>query len=116
MALLDTQPTYTPPSKEQILAATANRIKQVSVKAFQDIVKIQKEGIDLVWSNPRLTPQEIIDALGEDAVKVFKFHGLLTDFLTDVAEQDGIDYTPAKPTNAFTITDTTVTVTEDPYA
>lgn len=101
--------------KEKFLLNLSKRIKFLSSKGFSELSKIQKDGIDLVWKNNQFTPQEIIDALGDDAIKIFQFHGGLTEYLVGIAKVDGIDYTPALPTNAFTVKDGKITVLDEPY-
>lgn len=105
------------PSKEAIVQNTVNAITHSPAKTFRDLVKIQNMGISMVWNNPNATPQEIIDGLGDNAIKVFQFHGALTNFLINISQIDGIDYTPALPSNAFTVNLSagTITVLEQPY-
>lgn len=104
-----------PPSKEEVLKRVVHRIENVSRQAFSNLVKTQREGIDIVWNHPRLTPQEIVDELGERAAKVFQFHGALTEYIKAVSEIDGVQVDLKYPTNAFTIDNGVITVTEDPY-
>ena len=59
--------------------------------------------IDILWKNDKATAQEIIDALGTDALKVFQFHGALTDFVNGIAQLDGSEVTVKYPTNTFTV-------------
>ena len=104
-------------SKELKLENISRRIKNMLAKTFKDLVEIQKRGVEILWNDPTLTPQEIINSLGEDAIKVFQFHGGLTEYLHQISQIDGTPYTPALPTNAFVIDPIagTITVTEDPY-
>ena len=116
MSILSNIPT-TIITDEQILNGIARQIKEISRKSFFDLVEIQKNGIDMVWNNGKFTPQQVIDSLGSDAIKIFQYHAGLTDYLVAISEIDGIEYTPALPNNAFTINAQTgkITVTEDPY-
>ena len=116
MSLL-TQQANTPPSDEQQLQFIANQIKRVSSTTYSNLVELQKDGIKMLWKNIKYTPQQIIDALGEDAIKVFQFHGGLTEYIMTISAVDGVNYIPALPTNAFTIDPNTgkITVTNDPY-
>ena len=115
MSLLTGEPTFTPPSKEQRLKNIAQNIKGATKQAYKQITDIQRNGVNLVWGNPNLTPQEIIDALGDDAVKIFQYHGLLTDLIKQLAALDGVTPDIKLPTNEFTITDGKITVGTGPY-
>lgn len=103
--------------KELTKLAVANRIRGMSANTFEQLAHTQKRGIDLVWHNPRgLTPQEVCDGLGTDAGSVFRLHSELTKTLVTVATLDGVDYTPALPTNAYQVNDDgTVTILDEPY-
>jgi hypothetical protein len=68
-----------------------------------------------VWHNRQFTPQQIIDSLGDDAVKIFDFHRGLTEYLVTVSFLDGVEYTPALHTNAFTVANGKITVLDTPY-
>jgi len=116
MGLLNTSTQPTPPTREQILATVARRIRQTAIDSFKTISKIQEDGIRLVWESNSFTPQEIVDALGEDAPKIFQYHGALTDYLSTITEVDGVEYTPAKPKNAFSVVDGTIVISDQPYA
>lgn len=117
MSILETtKPIASSPTKEQLLENVKKKINIFSSRSFSELVKIQKEGIDLVWNNRQHTPQEIIDSLGDDAIKVFQFHGALTTLIATIAKMDGIEIELKYPTNAFTISNTgKITVTDQPY-
>ena len=102
---------------EQKQAAVASSIKRTAVVNYQQLVRIQKEGIRTVWNNPYgLTPQQVCDALGTDAVKVFDIHGVLTDAIVQIADRDGVTPDVALPKKNFTRNqDGTVTVLETDY-
>lgn len=96
-------------------------ILSLSRRTFAAMLEAQRQGIDLLWHGQEqgvhsLTPQEVCDALGEDAVKVFEFHGALTAFLAAQAVADGVSVDLKLPPFAFTENqDGTITVTTDPY-
>lgn len=100
---------------EQILNALSIEIKRFSKTSYDDILGIQNKGINLLWRRGRFTPQQIIDALGPDALKIFQMHGILTDAINQIAAIDGITPAIALPTNAFEIVDGNIVVSEDPY-
>lgn len=103
------------PTKQELLARKAKRIKEFTRQGYRQILLIQQQGIDMMWNDDNLTPQEIIDSVGAESIKVFQMHGALTDVIKTIAAIDG--YTPelALPTNAFEIVDGAIVITEDPY-
>lgn len=109
----------TPPTPDSAVVAkrVAERIKQVTVQNFNQFIQVQRQGIRLLWENPDASPQEIINALGEDAIKIFQFHGALTQFVTGLAALDGADVDVKLPPNAFTINLSagSITVEDGPY-
>ena len=113
MSILTHQPTT--PTDQQILDAKINFIKKVAKVSFLKQNEIQKNGIDILWKDSKFTPQQIIDALGPDAIKIFEMHGILTDAITQIADIDGIETAVSLPTNAFEVVDGLIVVSEDPY-
>ncbi len=105
------------PSRELKLKMVANNIKKLSIESFEKIIEIQKKGVEALWNHPEYTPQEIINALGDNAIKVFQYHGGLTEYINSVAIAEGIQPTIKLPTNSFTIDATTgkITVSDQPY-
>lgn len=103
--------------KEVRLKNTVNRIKELSKNCFNNLVKTQRDGIDIMWDHQHLTAQEIIDELGADTFKVFHFHAKLTQFITELAQFDGSSVELKYPTNSFTmnLSAGTVTVSDQPY-
>lgn len=98
---------------------TLTSCRALIARNWQAMVNCQNDGIDLVWHNAfGLTPQEAIDALGTDAVKVFAFHSALTTLLATQAAADGVTPALKFPTYAFTENqDGTITVDpETPYS
>ena len=104
MSLLNSEITSST-SRDQKLQNLVTRLKRMSVETYKALVQTQKQGIDMAWNHPEFTPQEIIDALGEDAIKLFQFHGGLTDYLVAISSADGVDYSPAVPSQKFSIVD-----------
>ena len=114
--LTPTSNTVQPPSREQLLSRKADRIRDFSRRSFQQLSEIQREGIRFLWEDRGFTPQEIIDTLGPDALKIFQMHGILTDAINQIAAIDGISPEITLPTNAFEVVDGSIVVSEDPYA
>lgn len=104
-----------PPSKEMMLNNTVRRIENISRETFDGLVEVQRRGVDIVWSNPRLEPQEIFDALGDNAAKVVQYWSALTEFITELATVEGVTVELKYPTNAFTLSGASVIVSDDPY-
>ncbi len=100
---------------EQILNALVAEIKRFSKTSYDNVLAIQNKGINLVWKRGKFTPQQIIDALGPDALKIFQMHGILTDAIKQIAAIDGISPELALPTNAFEVVDGDIIVSENPY-
>lgn len=117
MAILknSTISTPQPPAKEILLRQKANRIMNITAETFNNIIHVQRQGIVQLWEDTNLTPQEIIDELGPNAIKIFQFHGALTQFIQTLAQIDEVTVELKQPTNAFTLSGGVITVTEDPY-
>jgi len=103
------------PTKDDLLAQKVRRLKEFSKQSYQQISFIQKQGISSLWKDTKLTPQEICDALGSDAVKIFQMHGILTNAIAQIAAIDGISPDIALPTNAFEVVDSSIVISDDPY-
>ena len=108
-------PAPQPPSKEMVLKNTINRISNISRETFNSIVEAQRRGVNIVWSNPHVSAQEVFDALGDSAPKVVQYWEALTTFIVELAAVEGINVELKYPTNAFTLSGTKVIVSEDPY-
>lgn len=114
MSILESLPT-SQASREQKLRDAVDRIKSLSFHTFKQLIATQQEGIVLVWNNQDFTPQEIIDALGPDAIKIFQYHGIITEAIVGISTIDEIAPDILLPTNAFTVVDNTITVLDAPY-
>ncbi len=92
--------------------ATAEHIRESARRNYRVFLAAQKRGIEVIWQNAAgLTPQQCCDSLGTDAARVFRLHGLLTDFIVAVQQLEGLPVDIATPTHAFTLNaDGTVTV------
>jgi len=116
---LNQTPTQTPEQLETLknmrLKTTKNHILELTRETFNRLVNIQRKGIDMVWNNPNLTPQEIVDALGNDAVKVFEFHGNLTTFIQQLATSANVAVDLKTPTNAFSVVSGNIVISNNPY-
>ena len=115
MSILTAQQERPQVTEEQLLKFANSQIKQFSANAYSELLEMQKRGVKLLWNNPRLTPQQIIDDLGESALKIFQMHGILTSALVQIAQIDGINADIALPTNTFEIVNGKIVVSDDPY-
>lgn len=77
------------PSKEQMLKRVSNQILTLAKQTFNQCVEAQRDGVKLVFEHPHLEPQEILDHLEDKALKVFQYHGGLTEFVAQIAQNDG---------------------------
>lgn len=77
------------PNKEQMLKQVSNQIFSLAKQTFNNCVKAQRDGVNLVFEHPHLKPQEILDHLEDKALKVFQYHGGLTEFVAQIAQNDG---------------------------
>lgn len=91
------------PDKQQLLKQVSNRIINFAEETFNNCVRSQREGVDLVFNNPNLTAQEILDHLGEKAIKVFQYHEQLTDFIAQIAKTDGVNVELKKIPQSYTV-------------
>lgn len=97
------------------LQMTVNDILEIIRETFNRLVDVQRGGIDIVWNNPNLTAQEIVNALGDNAVKVFEFHGALTTFVQQLATAANVDVDLKTPTNAFSVSSGNIVISDQPY-
>lgn len=102
-------------SKELLILRKIEEINNLSYQIFNFLTTSQKLGINLLWKDDNLSAQEIIDGLGDNALKIFEMHKILTNAIVDIAEVDGIAPDIDLPTNAFSIVDGSIVVSEDPY-
>lgn len=113
MSILTHSPTEL--TDQQKLNLKAESIKRTAKVRYSQLCDMQKNGINVLWKDREHTPQQIIDALGPDALKIFQMHGILTDAINQIATIDGITPAIATPTNAFEIVNGSIVVSEDPY-
>ena len=76
------QPQETPPeSLEAKKERWANVVTQMTKATLLNLIARINEGFDLVWHNPDLTVQEMVDGLGARAASVFLNHASTATFL-----------------------------------
>lgn len=102
------------PSKEERIKMIAQRIRRFTANSYQQLESIQNQGINMVWENPNgdISAQETINELGEDAIAIFSFHHKLTNFIAEIAQDDGVTPKIKFPTNNFEITQEGIIVKE----
>jgi hypothetical protein len=84
-------PTSNTPAQQ-----AASQILAIPRMAFQQLGTAGIRGYNLLWNNPRATPEDIFTALGTDAQKVLGFAGINITAVQSAAELDGIS-PPAIP-------------------
>lgn len=104
-------------SKDQQLQIVESQIDQLAATTFDQLIRTQRRGIDYMWNHPTLTPQEIIDHLGDKTQDIFQFHSALTSFIKSVADMANIEVDLKYPTNLVELDPETnkFVVTSDPY-
>lgn len=99
-----------PEMKQARLKNVANSIISTARETYNDLISIQRRGIDLVWNNPNFTPQEILGELGDKAPAIFAMHSELSQFITDVAAANGVQVDLKQPTHNFTLSGDVIVV------
>lgn len=93
----------------ETVEATVQKIKKANTNFYNVIRVLHESGFNLVWDNPNHTAKEIIDAMGTDAVALFRVSGGIQDLCAMIDP----NYAPLVPPKAFTINeDGTVTIGE----
>ncbi len=111
-----------PPTYQQLKALQASNIKFNLVSDAQAILSTleqrYKMSLDRVWNNKYLTPQEVVDQLGNDAIQIFQGSALLQQFLVQQYYLAGVkDYIPPVHPSWAVITpnaDGTITISGTP--
>lgn len=92
------------------LERVSKNLKSQAFNSFKQMILTYEDGLRRFWKNPRFTPQEISDELGNTAGELFRLHGLLYQTIK-TANPDAV-LTEVSSLGAFTINeDGTVTVT-----
>lgn len=93
------------------------RIEAHIARLWADLQIRQQDGMDDFWNNPDgLTPQQVADAFGTDAKKLFDFNAALVNFLVAQGMADGVAPTIRLPKFEYTVNpDGTVTIGAGPY-
>ena len=100
----------TPEMRQQRLKAVANNIVNTTRETFNNLVRVQRRGIDLVWANDNFTPQEILNELGDQAPAIFAMHKELSELITDIATVNNVQVDLKQPTHNFTVVDNNIIV------
>lgn len=111
-------PVQSSPAAEKARASAviASQILNRARQNYHQLCNIQKTGINELWHHPSLTPQEVCDALGTNAGKLFVAHGILSNAIVEMAATEGVQPDILLPTKAFTVDhDGKVTVGTEPY-
>jgi hypothetical protein len=113
-----TNNTITPPptiDTEEIAKRISNQAIQMAKEMYNSMVRVQRRGIEIVWENPKVSPQDVFNALGDKGEKVCQFHAALTQFVATLAQMEGVHVDLKFPTHQMEVSDGVVTVTDEPY-
>ena len=69
------------PSNLNSAKRKAARVKFLTRGIFEDSIKVWNEINETIWNDPN--PQEVLDALGEDAEEIINLDGKIVSFLND---------------------------------
>jgi hypothetical protein len=100
-------------TKEQIQKeVSANLVREIQ-GTYENLVRKYNDIMDRFWKHPKLTPQEVADSLGTDAVSLFNYGGALCTLIMSINPEEK---RLMEPKNAFTINqDGTVSISNEPY-
>jgi hypothetical protein len=59
----------------------ANRVKTSGNQLYKQMVNVYTSHYNLVWNNPKATPDKIVSAMGTDAQKIFAASAGLAQYL-----------------------------------
>lgn len=87
----------------------SKRLKTQAKNVYNTMVGMFIRTSKMFWNNPNATPEEIAEALGTDAKKLFELHYKLGQFIAEINPSDIAEVSPL--IGSFTINeDGTVTV------
>lgn len=69
---------------EEEAEIVAGSLVKITKNTFDKIKVSYTQGVQMFWNNPKATPQEIADALGQDASEVFSLHYKLGELIASV--------------------------------
>lgn len=96
------------PTADEIATQEVNSLIAFSKLFVEETAIKVKNTFDMVWNNPKVTPQKMWEKIGVRGGAMLQMHGALQDFL--IAHK--LDYQPLVPP-AFTVAeDGTVTVND----
>ena len=76
MTLINTTPTVPTLTKEQLMGRSRTKIIASLHQGYTALAQTLDICKSLVWANPDLKPQEVVDAVGPDALDLFKVSSL----------------------------------------
>jgi hypothetical protein len=99
------------PTQEQNIALAVSQLSSQVNGSLDNLKRNIQIAWDLFWHNPQATPQQICDALGNNAYKIFQESG----FWQAAIKQRDPDYEELVPPNEFVINqDGTVEIIPNP--
>lgn len=79
MSILNNETT-----QEQKIDNLKTDITKKSNRLYQKIKREHEKIFNMIWNNPTVSPQEILDSYGEDAIDLFTYSSSLQDLLYQV--------------------------------
>jgi hypothetical protein len=76
MALINTPPTIAPAT------AAVTTLRTNITNTYNTLLQSYLQGYNLVWRNPKATPDLVVAAMGVDAVQLFEVSALTAQLLT----------------------------------
>jgi hypothetical protein len=103
------QPTTTPiPIEQQI----ANAVLTKSNALFAHMIQFYNNNYQVVWNNPKATPDKIVASMGTNATKVFEISAALGNFINSIQPNTVVATMPAG-WNFTANTDGSVVITKE---
>lgn len=62
----------------------ATRIKRQSKRLAESIIRDWEQSFDLLWNNPKATPERVLSELGTDAAEVFELSDATVQFMGQI--------------------------------
>lgn len=103
--------TLPPKSKPQIVAEQVEQINNIGQSAVTQIINMHRITFDLFWHNDQATPQEICDALGTQATRLYLNSKVTQEYIKTIYP----DYVPLEMPEGVQVVfneDGTVTIKE----
>jgi hypothetical protein len=100
-------------TKEQIQKEVSVNLVREIQGTYEMLVRKYNDIMNRFWKHPKLSPQEVSDALGTDAVSLFQYGGALSTLIMSI---NPTEKRLSVPVNKFKVNqDGTVDILDEPY-